>query len=76
MINAQRLHRQYPETFYVPSYEELEKLKHNDQIKVCMGDTRIWVIVTEVKGKHITCTSDFTGSMKVRFCNVFDTIIY
>lgn len=33
MINAQRLHRQYPETFYVPSYEELEKLKPNDKLK-------------------------------------------
>lgn len=73
MINAQRLH---PDTFQVPSYEELKKLKPNDQIKVCMGDTRIWVIVTELKGKQITCTSDLTGSMKVRFCNVFDTIIY
>lgn len=60
MINAQRLH---PDTFQVPSYEELEKLKPNDQIKVCMGDTRIWVIVTELKGKQITCTSDLTGSM-------------
>lgn len=76
MINAQRLHRMNPDTFQVPSYEELATLKPRDQIKVCVGDTRIWVTVTEVKGKQITCTSDLTGYMNVRFCNVFDTIIY
>ncbi|CAM6776094.1 hypothetical protein ENINMA044M2_07960 [Enterobacter intestinihominis] len=76
MINAQRLHRMNPNTFQVPTYEELENLKPRDQIKVGLGDTRIWAIVTEVKGKQITCTNHRTGYMNVRFSNVLDTIIY
>lgn len=76
MINAQRLHRMNPNTFQVPTYEELATLKPRAQIKVCVGNTRIWAIVTEVNGKQITCTNHRTGYMNVRFCNVFDTIIY
>ncbi len=35
-VDAQELHRLYPNTFDIPSENELEKLKLRDIVKICL----------------------------------------
>ncbi|EPY3962323.1 TPA: hypothetical protein ACKFTV_002206 [Klebsiella pneumoniae] len=81
MINAQRLHRMYPNTFQVPTYEELSELKVGDLVKVCINNERFWSIITSIKGKtfiaevnnHLVLNDLSVGDLiKIRFSNVFD----
>lgn len=54
-IDAQQMHKDHPETFEVPSKEELDAIKPGDNVKVCVNDQeRFWVLVTEVNGDKIT----------------------
>lgn len=81
--NAQRLSRMY-DTFEVPTYEELSKLKVNDGVKVCLNNERFWLLITAINGKTITGAVDnnlFFNDLAagdvvtVRFSNVFETNI-
>lgn len=47
-VDAQEMHRTYPDTFYAPSAEELAAIKVGDSVKVCAWDERFWVEVTGV----------------------------
>jgi len=80
-MNAQRMARLYPETFFVCSYEELSLLKPGHQVKVCSNRERFWVMITAVEGKRFTGTvannlvwNDlaFGDTVKFTMTNIFD----
>jgi hypothetical protein len=43
LIDAQQMHRDYPDTFTVPSPERLDALRPGDYVKVCRHEERFWV---------------------------------
>lgn len=45
--DAHALHRANPDTFEIPSNEELLELKAGSSVKVCFGGERFWVKLTE-----------------------------
>lgn len=60
--DAQELHRQYPETFEVPSAERLDRVTPGSLVKVCVlswqadeeaGGERFWVEVLERHGDQL-----------------------
>lgn len=53
-IDAQEMHNENPESFEVPSKEDLAKLKKYDLVKVCTGGERFWVMISSVDGEKIT----------------------
>ena len=53
-VNAQSMAKKNPLTFEVPTNEELNTIDTGSNVKVCTGDERFWVEVTEVKGNKIT----------------------
>lgn len=48
-VNAQQMALKYPETFEVPSNDELDSITKNDFVKICMSNERFWCQVIEVK---------------------------
>lgn len=57
-IDAQRMAQEYPDSFQVPSQEELQALAVGDHAKVCTGGERFWVLVTGVDGSGVEGTVD------------------
>lgn len=57
-VNAQRMGIKHPETFHVPTKDELNAIKVGSIVKVSTGNERFWTNVTEVKGQKITATVD------------------
>jgi len=53
-IDAQKLHKESPTAFKVPSNKELDQIKKGSVVKICVGGERFWVSVTKVSGKKIT----------------------
>lgn len=53
-IDAQQLHKDFPETFKVPSPESLGKLKKEDLVKIAVDQERFWVRVETVDGEKVT----------------------
>lgn len=49
--DAQVMHRNYPDTFEVPSEAELDALSAGDHVKVCAGGERFWVQLASVEGQ-------------------------
>jgi len=62
LVNAQWMARRFPETFEIPSQEELDKLVKGDIVKICYydetGSERFWVKITDVDGDKIQGTCD------------------
>ena len=52
-IDAQEMAKKYPETFEAPSIEELNQIKQDDSVKLCLNDERFWVKVIEVREDEI-----------------------
>ena len=48
--DAQALRLLHPETFDAPSYEDLQKLKNGDVVKVCVEGERFWTTIKEIHG--------------------------
>jgi TusA-related sulfurtransferase len=46
--DAQALRLLHPETFDAPSYEDLQKLKKGDIVKVCVEGERFWSTIKEI----------------------------
>lgn len=44
-VDAQEMHLLHPETFEVPTQEELDNIQPGDSVKVCVGKERFWVTV-------------------------------
>lgn len=53
-IDAQQLHKDFPETFKVPSKEDLDKLTKMDLVKIAVDSERFWVRIETVDGDKIT----------------------
>lgn len=49
IVDAQEMAKQHPDTFEVPSDQELKDLKPGDFVKICVGNERFWVEVTEAQ---------------------------
>ena len=47
-VDAQEKHKQHPDTFDVPSEEELAKIDVGFTVKVCNGQERFWTEVVEL----------------------------
>jgi hypothetical protein len=45
-VDAQQMHLQYPDTFAVPSEEELAAVKAGYSVKISNGKERFWVEIT------------------------------
>lgn len=52
-VDAQEMHKKYPETFFVPTHGDLDTIKIGDYIKVCIKQERFWASVTEIDGNTI-----------------------
>jgi len=53
-VDAQKMHKMYPDTFEAPTKAELNALKKGDLVKVCYNDEeRFWVILTSVRGQKL-----------------------
>ncbi|HEY1846339.1 MAG TPA: hypothetical protein VGH05_15950 [Buttiauxella sp.] len=80
-MNAQRMARLHPESFFVYSYDELSLLTPGHYVKVCSNNERFWVEITSVEGKRFTGTvannlvcNDLKLGDEVKFTmnNIFD----
>lgn len=56
--NAQELKQQYPDTFYAPEAEELQKLQPGDTVKVCALRERFWAEIVSIQDSMITARVD------------------
>ena len=52
-VNAQEQHKKYPNTFSIPSDEELNNVKVDDFVKVCLNSERFWIKVVNITGDDI-----------------------
>jgi hypothetical protein len=55
-VNAQLMAKKNPSSFEVPTNDELDGINVGANVKVCTGDERFWVDVSEVKGNKIVGT--------------------
>lgn len=55
-VDAQEMHRKYPNTFEVPTKRQLNTLVPTQYVKVCHNDERFWVRLTEIEGDTLTGT--------------------
>lgn len=55
-VDAQEMGRKHPDTFEVPTNEELDAIKKGDSVKICDEEAgeRFWVTVDEIDGNKIT----------------------
>jgi len=52
-VDAQEMAKLYPATFEAPDQPELDDLQAGQNVKVCIGDERFWVMVGKVTGDVI-----------------------
>ena len=84
-VDAQQMHKEHPDTFDVPSQDELDNLKIDDSVKVCANHAeRFWVTITEINGEKITGLIDndllYTNTHGLKFqdiitffkCHIYD----
>lgn len=57
-VNAQEMHKKYPDTFEAPTKKEMDAQKVGNSVKVCHNDERFWVTITAIKGNTIKGTVD------------------
>lgn len=53
LINAQDMHKKHPDTFEIPTPDELNSLKKGDMIKVANRWERFWVMIEKRDGDKI-----------------------
>jgi hypothetical protein len=58
ILDAQQMHKDHPTTFYIPSQEDLDKIRVGSVVKICVSNERFWTIVANVDGDKITATVD------------------
>lgn len=85
-VDAQDMHRNHPQTFEVPSNEDLNGISKYDFVKVSCNNERFWIEVTSVDGDKIKGTVSnglfmegneelvFGKEIEVTKNNVFDII--
>lgn len=85
-VDVQKLHKEEPGKFKVPSKSALLRLKKDDNIKVCLGGEKFWVTICEIEGEEIKghVNNDLTKTeihglalgdpVEVQTCHVYDII--
>ena len=67
LINAQEKAKKYPETFHVPSMDDLKDLRPGLSVKIALefgedkdgfSSERFWVIISSIEGDEITAIVD------------------
>jgi len=59
LVNAQEMAREHPNTFRVPSEEEvLDFIEAGDYVKLCVDEEKFWVKVTQVSVDNLKGTVD------------------
>lgn len=56
--DAQHMAKLYPATFEAPTAAELASIRPGSLIKICAGDERFWVKVTQRAGDQLAGTVD------------------
>lgn len=52
--DAQKMHKENPDTFFAPSIEELSEIQIKDSVKVCVNNReRFWVTVEKIDENNI-----------------------
>lgn len=54
ILDYQHLHSELPQTFTVPSQEELDKIIPGDLVRICVEPERFWVRVKTIEGDKVT----------------------
>jgi len=77
-IDAQEMAKEYPDTFEAPTKEDLDKVKIQDEVKVCAnGAERFWVTVTDIKEDVIKGKVDNDLiSTNIHGLRLHDTIVF
>ncbi|HDR2864891.1 TPA: hypothetical protein QCK11_004931 [Enterobacter asburiae] len=57
MVNAQRLARLHPNSYEVPTYEELDEISVGDYVYVINNDEPIGLRVVSIYGKTLICSA-------------------
>lgn len=57
-VNAQELAEKYPDSFEVPTQQELSQVGETSLVKVCYGNERFWTKVIKREGNLITAEID------------------
>lgn len=79
-IDAQKMAKENPDSFYAPSFDELNEIKKGSLVKVATGGERFWVKVISVNDNKITGTVnndlvftelDFEDEVKFEKKNVY-----
>lgn len=52
-IDAQKMAKKHPKTFFAPTKQELAALKKGDIVKVCPGMERFWVEIIEIDKQKV-----------------------
>lgn len=53
-IDAQQMKKEHPDTFEAPNQKELNKIKVDSLVKICVEGERFWTVVTKVENDTIT----------------------
>ena len=53
LVNAKYMNEQHPETFDIPSNEELKNINKGDSVKVCAMRERFWVEIVSETNERI-----------------------
>jgi hypothetical protein len=53
LVDAQEMHRQYPETFDAPSQSDIALIVPDTWVKICRNSERFWVRVIGARGKYL-----------------------
>lgn len=53
LLDARAVNKKHPETFEVPSYARLKKVKPGDSVKISRNNERFWITVTGFEKRRI-----------------------
>ena len=52
-IDAQEMEKLHPDTFEAPLQSRLDEIIIHDTVKICNGQERFWVIITEINDQKL-----------------------
>lgn len=54
IIDYQQLHKDFPQTFEVPTQQALDNITKGDLVKICVDNERFWVRVETIQDEKVT----------------------
>jgi hypothetical protein len=76
LLDARAMNKKHPDTFEVPSYATLKKIKPGDFVKVARNNERFWVQVTGFEKRRIHGAVDNKLVRKANKDLPLGTVIY